>query len=247
MHGDGRRPPLRVALGGVGEINSALRNNGGGLLEAVKTTILVISALFPLVNPLGGSPIFLALTREYTAPARMLLSQRIAINSFILLIASFLTGTHVLAFFGISLPVVQVGGGLIVISTGWALLKQKEEDDRGKAQREIDPQAIFEHAFYPMTMPLTVGPGSISVAITLGANASRHLPQNRLAIVGAVIGSAIIAVSVFLCYGFADRLARLLGATGMSVIMRLSSFLLVCIGVQIFWIGASVLLGSLAK
>jgi multiple antibiotic resistance protein len=218
------------------------------LLEAVKTTILVISALFPVVNPLGGSPIFLALTREYTAGARMLLSQRIAMNSFILLIASFLTGTHVLALFGISLPVVQVGGGLIVISTGWSLLKQKEEeDDRGTAQREIDPQAIFQHAFYPMTMPLTVGPGSISVAITLGANASRHLGQNLLAIVGAVIGAALIAVSVFLCYGFADRLAKLLGATGMSVIMRLSSFLLVCIGVQIVWNGASVLLGSLAK
>jgi multiple antibiotic resistance protein len=218
------------------------------LLEAVKTTILVISALFPVVNPLGGSPIFLALTREYTAGARMLLSQRIAMNSFILLIASFLTGTHVLAFFGISLPVVQVGGGLIVISTGWSLLKQKEEeDDRGTAQREIDPQAIFQHAFYPMTMPLTVGPGSISVAITLGANASRHLGQNLLAIVGAVIGAALIAVSVFLCYGFADRLAKLLGATGMSVIMRLSSFLLVCIGVQIVWNGASVLLGSLVK
>jgi multiple antibiotic resistance protein len=230
----------------VGEINSALRNGGGDLLEAVKTTILVVSALFPIVNPLGGSPIFLALTREYTAPARWLLSQRIAMNCFILLIASFLTGTHVLAFFGISLPVVQVGGGLIVISTGWSLLKEKE-DDRGKAQREMDPQDIFRHAFYPMTLPLTVGPGSISVAITLGANAARHLPQNLSAIVGALIGSALIAVSVFLCYGFADRLARLLGATGMSVIMRLSSFLLVCIGVQIFWNGASVLLGSLAK
>jgi len=218
------------------------------LLEALKTTILVISALFPIVNPLGGSPIFLALTREYSAPARRMLAQQIAVNSFILLIASLFTGTHVLAFFGISLPVVQVGGGLIVISTGWSLLKQKEEDDdRGKAHREMDPQDIFRHAFYPMTLPLTVGPGSISVAITLGANAARHLPQNLPDIVGAVIGSALIALSVFLCYGFADRLARLLGATGMTVIMRLSSFLLVCIGVQIFWNGASVLLGSLTK
>jgi multiple antibiotic resistance protein len=218
------------------------------LLEALKTTILVISALFPIVNPLGGSPIFLALTRDYPASARRMLAQQIAINSFILLIASLFTGTHVLAFFGISLPVVQVGGGLIVISTGWSLLKQKDEDDdRGKAHREMDPQDIFQHAFYPMTLPLTVGPGSISVAITLGANAARHLPQNLPDIIGAVIGSALIALSVFLCYGFADRLARLLGATGMAVIMRLSSFLLVCIGVQIFWNGASVLLGSLAK
>ena len=218
------------------------------MLEAIKTTILVISALFPIVNPLGGSPIFLAMTREYTAPARRMLAQRIAINSFLLLIASFLVGTHVLAFFGISLPVVQVGGGLIVISTGWSLLEEKDEDDRETAGRDnMDAQDIFRHAFYPMTLPLTVGPGSISVAITLGANAPRHLPQNLLAIVGAVIGALLIAVSVFLCYGFADRLARLLGATGMTVIMRLSSFLLVCIGVQILWNGASKLFSSLPQ
>jgi len=203
------------------------------LLEAVKTTILVVTALFPIVNPLGGSPIFLALTAEYSPRARRLLARQIAVNSFILLIASFLTGTHVLAFFGISLPVVQVGGGLIVISTGWSLLKQRDEDDRARTHREMDPQDILRHAFYPMTLPLTVGPGSISVAITLGANTAMQLPQNLLNIVGAVIGSLLIALSVYLCYGFADRLARLLGATGMSVILRLSSFLLVCIGVQI--------------
>jgi multiple antibiotic resistance protein len=130
------------------------------LLETIKTTILVISALFPIVNPLGGSPIFLAMTREYTAPARRMLAQRIAINSFLLLIASFLVGTHVLAFFGISLPVVQVGGGLIVISTGWSLLEEKDEDDRETARRDnMDAQDIFRHAFYPMTLPLPVGPG----------------------------------------------------------------------------------------
>src|SRR5258705_11891675 len=207
----------------------------GDLLEALKTTILVISALFPIVNPLGGSPIFLALTRDYPTSSRRKLAQQIDVNSFILLIASLFTGTHVLAFFGISLPVVQVGGGLIVISTGWSLLKQKEEDDdRGKAHREMDPQDIFRHAFYPMTLPLTVGPGSISVAITLGANAARHLPQNLPDIIGAVIGSALIAVSVFVCYGFADRLARLLGATGSTVIMRLPSFFLGCFGGQSF-------------
>ena len=217
------------------------------MLEAIKTTILVISALFPIVNPLGGSPIFLALTGDYSQNARRLLARQIALNSFILLIASFFTGTYVLAFFGISLPVVQVGGGLIVISTGWSLLKQNDEDDRHRAHRDMDPQEIFRHAFYPMTLPLTVGPGSISVAITLGANAARHLPQILFTSVGAIVGSLLIALSVYLCYGFADRLARLLGATGMTVIMRLSSFLLVCIGVQIFWNGASVLLQAVAK
>jgi len=77
------------------------------LLEAVETTILFLSALFPIVNPLGGSPIFLALTQEYSPASRRLLSQRIALNSFVLLVVSGLVGTHILAFFGISLPVVQ--------------------------------------------------------------------------------------------------------------------------------------------
>src|SRR5262249_38069448 len=100
---------------------------------------------------------------------------------------------------------------------------------------------------YPLTLPLTVGPGSISVAITLGANEPRHLGPNLHAILAAVVASALIALSVFICYGFADRMATLLGATAMSVIMRLSSFLLVCIGVQILWNGASALLRALPE
>ena len=219
---------------------------GGVVLEAAKTLFLFVSALFPIVNPLGGSPIFLALTRDYSTPERKLLAQRIAVNSFILLVASFLIGTHILSFFGISLPVVQVGGGLLVISTGWAMLQQKDEDERSQTHHNVESGGIFRHAFYPLTLPLTVGPGSISIAITLGANAQRsNLGANLLSIVAAIIGSALLGVSIYLCYGFADRLARLLGATGMSVIMRLSSFLLVCIGVQIFWNGASALLRTL--
>jgi multiple antibiotic resistance protein len=217
------------------------------VLETIKTTVLFLSAIFPIVNPLGGSPIFLALTTDYSESARKLLSQRIAINSFILLVVSFLIGTHILAFFGISLPIVQVGGGLIVISTGWAMLEQKDDDRGNVAHRTVDPQDIFRYAFYPLTLPLTVGPGSISVAITLGANAPRHLGINYLGVISALVGSALIGVSIFLCYGFADRIARVIGATGMSVMMRLSSFLLVCIGVQILWHGVSTLLRSLPE
>jgi multiple antibiotic resistance protein len=218
------------------------------LLEAVKITILFLSALFPIVNPLGGSPIFLALTRDYSAASRRLLSQRIALNSFVLLVASSLIGTHILAFFGISIPIVQVGGGLIVVATGWDMLRRSddEEDDRGTVvHHETNTRDILRNAFYPFTLPLTVGPGSISVAITLGANAARLPGINFLDIFAVVIASALVAISIFLCYGFSDRLAQLLGATAMSVIMRLSSFLLVCIGVQILWNGASALLRSL--
>jgi len=215
------------------------------LIEAAKSLFLILSALFPIVDPLGGSPIFLALTREYPTDARKLLSLRIAINSFFLLIGSYFVGTHILAFFGISLPVVQVGGGLVVISTGWALLKQRDDEDRKDDQPSIPPRDFFRHAFYPLTMPLTVGPGSISVAITLGANAPYHHGFHVLAILAAVVGSALLAASIYLCYAFSDRLARALGPTAMTVIVQLTSFLLVCIGVQILWNGASTLLASL--
>jgi multiple antibiotic resistance protein len=216
--------------------------------ETAKSILLIVSALFPLVNPIGGSPIFLLLTQEYSTQERKLLARSVAINSFILLIVSVLVGTHILSFFGISLPVVQVGGGLIVISTGWGMLTRSDPSaaaDRGHMHQTVDPQEIFKKAFYPLTLPLTVGPGSISIAITLGANEPRHLGTNLLAILSAAIGSLLIAASVYVCYAYADRLAAALGPNGMNVILRLSAFLLVCIGVQILWNGLSALIRSL--
>jgi multiple antibiotic resistance protein len=185
----------------------------------------------------------LGLCQWRTIPTQAL-SLRIAMNSFFLLIGSYFVGTYVLAFLGISLPVVQVGGGLLVMATGWTLLKQRN-DEKHDMQRAVQPQDTFRHAFYPLTMPLTVGPGSISVAITLGANGALHHPYHPLDILAAVIGLVLIAISILLCYGFADRLARILGATGMTVILQLSSFFLVCIGVQIAWNGIKALLESL--
>jgi multiple antibiotic resistance protein len=215
------------------------------VVEAVKDLFLIVSALFPIVDPLGGSPLFLAMTRDYEPSTRRELSWRIAMNSFFLLVGSYFIGTHILSFFGISLPVVQVGGGLVVISTGWALLKQGPGDDQKDSKRSIHTQDPFRDAFYPLTLPLTVGPGSISIAITLGANAPHRQGLNLVNICVAIVGSLLLAVSIYLCYGFADRLGRILGPTGMTVIMQLTSFLLVCIGVQILWNGASTLLASL--
>ena len=215
-------------------------------MEILKSTLLILTALFPIVNPLGGAPIFLSLTHYYSAEQRRILSRRIALNSFVLIVASYFIGTHILAFFGISLPVVQIGGGLVVVSTGWAMLKQKDEDTtKNDVHRSVDAHDLFTKAFYPLTLPLTVGPGSISVAITLGANEPHTDHRIVFSMIGAVIGAVLIAASVYLCYAFADRLAAALGATAMSVIMRLSSFLLVCIGVQIMRNGVSALLKSL--
>jgi multiple antibiotic resistance protein len=214
--------------------------------QLLKSTFLVLSALFPIVNPLGSAPIFLSLTHYYSPHERKILSRRIALNSVALIVGSYFIGTHILAFFGISLPVVQIGGGLVVTATAWALLKQKDEDTtKADVHRSVGEQDLLTKAFYPLTLPLTVGPGSISVAITLGANEPRVGRLLLFSILGAVIGSVLVAASVYVCYAFSERLARALGETGMSVIMRLSSFLLVCIGVQILWNGVSALLKTI--
>jgi multiple antibiotic resistance protein len=219
---------------------------GWVFIEVAKNILLVVSALFPIVDPIGGAPVFLSLTLDYDRETRRVLSRRIAINSFILLVASFAIGSHVLSFFGISLPVVQVGGGMVVISAGWALLKQNDSNDRNTVGRTVDCKDALHQAFYPLTLPLTVGPGSISIAITLGANEPHNLRASVLSILAAVIGSVMIAASIYLCYAFSDRLAAVLGPTGTNVIVKLTSFLLVCIGVQIMWNGVSQLLLSLS-
>jgi multiple antibiotic resistance protein len=214
------------------------------LIEATKGLLLILSAIFPIVDPIGGSPFFLALTGEYSSEARRALSWRIAADSFVLLVGAYFVGTYILAFFGVSLPVVQVSGGMILVAMGWSTLMESDEGCDKDARTRIQPQDVFGRAFYPLTLPLTVGPGSISVAITLGANAARRHALHPLTILTALVGFALIAFSIFLCYGFADRLARRLGRTTTMVITKLSSFLLVCIGVQIGWNGIKELLES---
>src|SRR3984893_18598781 len=212
------------------------------MLEASKSLLLILSAIFPIVDPIGGSPFFLALTGEYSSEARKALARRIALDSFVLLVGSYFVGTSILAFFGISLPVVQVGGGMVLVAMGWATLMENDEGCDKSARKSIEPQEVFNRAFYPLSVPLTRGPGSISVAIALGAHAARRATLQPLTILTALVGFALIAFSIFVCYGFADRLARTLGQTGMRVVTKLSSFLLVCIGVQIGWNGIKELL-----
>src|ERR1700730_1089578 len=113
------------------------------MLESAKSLLLVLSALFPIVDPLGGSPFFLALTREYAPEARKALSWRIAMNSFFLLVGSYFVGTYILAFFGISLPVVQVGGGMLLIATGGTLLRHRE-GQKNEVHRQKQPESQLQ-------------------------------------------------------------------------------------------------------
>lgn len=229
-----------------------LRAAGGNLTSyiphIIQSVVLIFSALFPIVNPLGSSPIFLSLTREYSSGTRTALSRKIAVNGFLIIIGSMITGTHILAFFGISLPVVQVGGGLLVIAAAWAMLNQK--DSHGPVAkttpRNLSPGDISSQAFYPLTLPLTVGPGSISVAITLGANERHSFDVAIASFIAALIASGMISVTIYYSYRFAERLENWLGETAMNVVLRLSSFILLCIGVQIVWNGVRSLLVEMA-
>lgn len=216
------------------------------LSELIKDTLLVVAALFPIVNPVGNTPIFLSLTRGLSASGRSALARMIAINGMMLIVVSIFVGTHILTFFGISLPVVQVGGGLIVISTGWTLLRRPDDDDvdGSDVKSDCNEKNYSRQAFYPLTLPLTVGPGSISVAIAVGANRGEGSEWRWPLIAGMLLGSALIAASIYLSYRFAERLGRALGESAMNVIIRLSSFILICIGVQILWNGVSALLKS---
>lgn len=206
------------------------------------TFLLSYAALFPIVNPVGSAPLFLGLTQFCTDRERNALARNVAINSFFLLLGSLFVGSYVLEFFGISLPVVRIGGGLVVASFGWKLLNSDERPDGERdAQKNTSP---IPDAFYPLTMPLTVGPGSISVAITLGSQRPKGVDILHFAQAGGggVLGILAIALSVYLCYRFAERTVKMLGKTGTNVVVRLSAFIMLCIGIQILWGGVSALL-----
>jgi multiple antibiotic resistance protein len=206
---------------------------------ALNAFLLVYAGLFPIVNPVGGAPIFLGLTRYATDSERHALAARVAVNGFFLLLGSLFVGSYVLEFFGITLPVVRIAGGLVVTSFGWKLLQAGDEPEH-QAAHDVRASGIAIDPFYPLTMPLTVGPGSIAVAITLGSqrpHANADMTELVLLGGGAVAGLAAIALTVFLCYRFAGRLVAGLGKSGTNVLMRLSAFILVCIGIEIIWNG----------
>ena len=228
------------------EWGASARQGSAQLNDALNSFLLVYAGLFPIVNPVGSAPIFLNLTRTCSKADRQVLAARVAVNGFLLLLGSLFVGSHVLEFFGITLPVVRIAGGLVVTYFGWQLLHAREElaDDRaaGPENRAVKPG----DAFYPLTMPLTVGPGSISVAIALGSQRPKGIEDlAHLALLGgaAVAGLVAIAATIYVAYRFADRMVALLGEAGRNVLVRLSAFILLCIGIQILWNGAGSLLG----
>lgn len=205
------------------------------MTEFLNIFFLVFAGLFPIVNPLSNIPIFMQLTLGTPRPVRHAMCREIAVGGFLLLLGSMFVGSRVLEFFGITLPMVRIAGGTVIFSMGWRLLHQGDNPVEDQP-REAEAPAV-DQSFYPLTMPLTVGPGSIATAIALGSQLpSRHFPLQAAA---AILGLLAISVCVYLSYRFAERIGKLLGRTGQSVFLRLSAFILLCIGLQIAWDGIS--------
>jgi multiple antibiotic resistance protein len=214
---------------------------------------LGFSALLPLINPLGSAFVFLGLVGHAPIDIYRSLARRIAINTIIFLTVIALVGSSLLAFFGISLPIMQVSGGIVIAMIGWSLLNQADsapsQEKTGVAvpavtAAEID--ALTSKAFYPFTFPITAGPGSLVVMLTLSIHAKQTaVADTVLSYVGLFIAVVVLSAGIYLCYAYAPRIARAISPATAHGILRVVAFILFCIGVQIAWNGLSDLLPPL--
>ncbi len=206
----------------------------------LKSLILVPLTLLPIINPLTAAPVFIATAGSNPAVVRRM-ARQIAFNSWCVLVVSMLVGIYVLDIFGISLPIVRIGGGLLVAASGWNLLNSTGETDVQKAvahrPADLTRTEIVRRSFFPITFPLTTGPGSIAAAIALGVHLPRTPVLYLLNASIAVLGVAITALAVYFCYRHAAGLLAMLGEIGTMVIMRMLAFILLCIGIEIMWTG----------
>ena len=216
----------------------------------VKFFGLAFSALLPLINPLGSALIFLGLVG--TAPPAVLfhLARRIAFSTVLFLGFVELVGTAFLTFFGISLPVVQVAGGLVLASMGWSVLNQQQAESRTDKTEAAEScyGSLEEQVFYPLTFPVTAGPGCIVITLTLSAHASaQELLANVMAHLGIFLAIVALSFTVLLAYGYAPKITAKVSPQTAHGILRVIAFVLLCIGVQITWNGVQALLRTALK
>jgi len=222
----------------------------GHLRPFANEMLFAIAALLPIVNPFGSAPIFLSMSADLPGEARRQLALVVGRYAFLLLTGAMLVGSHVLTLFGVSLPVVRIGGGLLVCANGWRLLNSDDgSSPSGRAPAPTDAweREVERRGFYPLTFPLTVGPGSVSIAITLGARTHARGLMNTGDLVADLVAALLVAAIVFLSYRFSSRVIAWMGETGTAVLLRLSSFILLCVGVSIVWSGIVDLVQPLLK
>ncbi|HEV7553600.1 MAG TPA: MarC family protein [Candidatus Angelobacter sp.] len=216
----------------------------------VKFFLLAFSALLPVINPLGSALILLGVAGNAPGPVFRKLARKIAIRTTLFLVVVELVGTVLLQFFGISLPVVQVAGGLVLATMGWTLLQQAEpETSPDQAQvHEVSFESLQEKIFYPLTFPLTAGPGCIVVMLTLSAQASTpRILDEVMTHLGIFLAVVILSLIVFVSYGYAPKITEHISPQTAHGMLRVISFVLLCIGVQITWNGVSALLKTLLR
>ena len=194
--------------------------------------LLALSALFSIINPIGGAIIFSQVTGERSHAERMLLARKIGFYSALVMLGALWFGAFVLSFFGVSLSALRIAGGLVVASYAWTLLHAPERREETKQEQAQEATGLDEVAFFPLTMPFTTGPGTISVAVAIGSNVPAGA-AGYLALVGASTAAVVIAVLIWLLYGWADRVVLAMGPTAIRVVTRLAAFLLLCVGTQI--------------
>jgi len=214
------------------------------LPSILQALFLVPLTLLPIINPVGVAPIVIDAAGGDDRVLKRL-SRQIAINGWVVIMASMLVGTYVLDLFGISLPVVRVAGGLLVAFSAWVMLTRHEETDEVQsaiaedASADLSEAEIVRRSFFPITFPLTTGPGCIAAAIALGAQLPRQPLPYVMGAGIAAIGAAITAGVIYLIFRNGGRLLMRLGEVGTLVMMRLMAFVLLCIGIQILWTGWS--------
>ena len=221
--------------------------------ESLSVFVIVFATLFPVINPLGGAPIFLNLTQDCSVEVRKKLARSISTNSFVMLIVAMLVGPQLLLFFGISLPVLKVAGGLVVAVMGWNILNDgsSKSSNRDGGTSDINDSTAMKSVFYPLTLPLTVGLGSLATVIALVVNNKKStgfdIANEFSAIVGALLGICAVTLSIYVAYREASRIQRVFGENGTNVLMRLFAFILLAIGIQIMWGGINELLLEVIK
>jgi len=217
--------------------------------------VLAFSTLLPLINPLGSALVFVGLVGDAPPGVYRSLARKIAINNVIFLAIIELLGSAILRFFGISLPIIQVSGGLVITALGWGMLRQKDAQATAQSkQEEADAcldrpsSALEQKTFYPFTFPVTSGPGTLVVVLTLSAHASHPvLLDNILSHLGMYLAIVLLSIAVYFCYAYAPRLTRAVSPSTVHGILRVMAFIVLSIGVQIAWNGFSTLYTELPK
>ncbi|MDX5469402.1 MAG: MarC family protein [Bacteroidota bacterium] len=193
--------------------------------------------MFPVVNPIGTAILFLNLTEDAPSKLRRSIARKIAANSLVLMVLTLILGLSILRLFGLSIPVVQLCGGLILFYMGWQSLHSHSDGNDASSKEYVreDVGSVYENqAFYPFTFPLTIGPGTIATTLTLSAEASKTDGMIRWEnYAGIGIAMVLVAAIIYISYGYSDVLVTRLSPNLRKVIMRLLNFILLCIGGQI--------------